>query len=211
MSEWVSVQSFESSDSVFIHCSRETGGAGGKRRSLGSSQAECLCFFWHEIPSHVCPFTMPLTSHAGAWRPSGMIRSSRDEWDGCCWQHQSWTPGKAAAQGALPSPLGSPVCKEPLGVKNQRQTLQIHPVPVQPKEKSVIILCNYSQPQRRCFMRTLISCSAPTKGNNVIFKQCWGLIWLSSSLEVFVPSQEVPAVWEFDYLDDRGKNTYIWI
>ncbi|XP_055581116.1 uncharacterized protein LOC129737219 [Falco cherrug] len=65
-----------------------TGGAGGKRRSLGSSQAECLCCFWHKIPSHVCPFTVPLTSHGEAGIPSAMISSStsmKDDLGSCSW------------------------------------------------------------------------------------------------------------------------------
>lgn len=93
-----SMRSFESFDSVFIHSSWETGGAGGKRRSLGSSQAECLCCFWHKITSHVCPFTMPLTSHGEAGRPSEMISSITSMKDdlGSSWQQQGldhwWEP-----------------------------------------------------------------------------------------------------------------------
>lgn len=149
------------------------GGSGGSCREVEEWRkftTECWCCFWPKALSHVSLHKSTNLSVLGEPRecsaPAGgtgvVVPGSTET------QHRP--------QGALPSPLGSPGCKELLRVKNLPQTLQIQPVPVQPRDKSGLILCNYAQPQRRRFMRALIGCSAPTKRNNVIFQQCWGLI-----------------------------------
>lgn len=163
MLQQVSVQSFVSSYSRFIQHSRDTGGAGGSG-GVEEVHKQSACV----VSGTKFPITcVPPNAINPPWSGWGTLRRDQLQQGGLAWLF----PAGPAAHGALPSPPRSPVGKEPLWVKNHRETLQIHPVPVQPKDKSVIILCNYSQPQRRCFMRALISCSAPTEGNNVIFKQ----------------------------------------